>query len=90
VENYCEQRSTELLGPVYHLPPPCSLTNSACMCDYRTRQRATLFVVGVSGEDVNDILICCRRTAHNGNAEGVRKEKSHYQPSGYFWARIPG
>jgi hypothetical protein len=79
----------ELLGPVYHLPPPHSLTNSAWLCDYRTRQRATLFVVGVSREDVNNSLICCRLTAHNGISEGVRKEKSHYDPD-IFWARIPG
>ena len=80
VGNYGEQGAIEMLGPAYHLPPPISLTNSAWLRSYPTTPPATLIVVGVSREDVDQIFNGCRLAGHNGNSDGVKNEESRDHP----------
>jgi hypothetical protein len=91
VGNYGEQGAIEMLGPAYNLPTPISLTNSAWLRGYPTPPPATLIVVGVSREDVDQIFTGCRLAGHNGNSEGVKNEESQYHPDIFVCAspRLP-
>ena len=80
VGNYGEQGAIEILGPAYRLPPPISLTNSAWLRGYPVPPPATLIVVGVSRDEVENIFTGCRLAGHNGNSEGVKNEESRYHP----------
>jgi hypothetical protein len=80
VGNYGEQGAIEIFGPAYNLPPPISLTNSAWLRGYPTPPPASLIVVGVSREDVDQIFTGCRLGGHIGNSEGVKNEESQDHP----------
>jgi hypothetical protein len=80
VGNYGEQGAIEMLGPVYHLPPPISMTNSAWLRGYPTPPPATLIVVGFSQEHADRTFSGCRLAGHNGNSLGIRNEESKYHP----------
>jgi hypothetical protein len=84
------QGSMELLEPACLLPVSISLTNSACLRDYPTQQRAALFVMAVWREDVNDVLAICQLVAHIGNSECVRNEESHYHPDIFCMDLVAG
>jgi hypothetical protein len=80
VRNYGEQGAIEILGPVYHLPPPISGTNSAWLRGYPVPPPSTLIVLGTSREDADRMYSSCRLAGHNGNALGVRNEESQDHP----------
>jgi len=80
VGNYGEQGAVEILGPVYGLPMPISMTNSAWLRGYPAVPPTTLIVVGFSREAANKTFTSCTLAGHNGNSEGVENEESKYHP----------
>jgi hypothetical protein len=80
VGNYGEAGAIEILGPAYQLPRPISLTNSAWLRGYPTRQPSTLIVVGWSRKQVDETFTGCRLAGHNGNSYGVKNEESEDHP----------
>jgi len=86
VGNYGEQGAIEILGPAYHLPMPISGTNSAWLRGYPAQPPATLIVVGLSSEYVENNFISCRLIGHNGNSEGVKNEESQDHPDIFLCA----
>ena len=80
VGNYGEQGAIEILGPVYHLPPPISGTNSAWYRRYPTSPPPTLIVVGHSREYVDKTFTSCRLVAHNTNPYAIHNEESDDHP----------
>jgi hypothetical protein len=78
--NYGEQGAIEILGPVYHLPAPISMTNSAWLRGYPVPPPTTLIVVGFSREDADQTFFSCRLAGHNVNPYGVKNEESEYHP----------
>jgi hypothetical protein len=80
VRNYGEQGAIEILGPAYHLPPPISGTNSAWLRGYPTPPPTTLIVLGMSGDDADQLFTSCRLAGHNGNSLGAKNEESLDHP----------
>jgi hypothetical protein len=80
VGNYGEQGAIEILGPMYHLPAPISMTNSAWLRGYPTPQPTTLIVIGFSQAQAERAFTACRWAGHNGNSEGVKNEESESHP----------
>jgi hypothetical protein len=80
VGNYGEQGAIEILGPAYHLPPPISGTNSAWLRGYPTPPPATLIVLGLGQQYVDETFTGCRLGGHNGNPYGVENEESRVHP----------
>jgi len=76
VDNYGEQGAIEILGAVYHLPPPISMTNSAWLRGYPAPPPTTLIVLGFSQERADRAFTGCRLAGHNGNRENVKNEES--------------
>jgi Dolichyl-phosphate-mannose-protein mannosyltransferase len=76
VGNYGEMGAIEILGPVYHLPRPISLTNSGWLRGYPTPAPTTLIVVGWSREQVDEAFTACRLAGHYENSSGVKNEES--------------
>jgi hypothetical protein len=88
VGNYGEQGAVEILGPVYHLPMPISMTNSAWLRGYPAVPPSTLIVIGFSREKADKAFTSCRLAGHNGNTEGVKNEESQ-RHSDIFVCRPP-
>jgi hypothetical protein len=80
VGNYGEQGAIEILGPVYHLPPPISGTNSAWLRGYPVPPPSTLIVLGFSREDAELAFTGCRVAGHIDNPYGVQNEESREHP----------
>jgi hypothetical protein len=80
VGNYGEQGAIEILGPVYHLPPPTSMTNSAWLRGYPMPPPSTLIVLGFSRESAEKAFASCQLAGHNGNPYGVENEESRAHP----------
>ncbi len=78
--NYGEQGAIEILGQVYHLPVPISMTNSAWLRGYPVPPPATLIVLGFSREDADKAFTSCRLAGHNANPYGVKNEESEDHP----------
>ena len=80
VGNYGEQGAIEMLGPVYHLPPPISMTNSAWLRGYPAQLPTMLIVLGFSQKGADRAFTGCHLAGHNGNSEGVKNEESQSHP----------
>jgi hypothetical protein len=80
VGNYGEQGAVEMLGPVYHLPAPISMTNSAWLRGYPEPTPTTLIVIGFGPKSADRAFTGCRLAGHNGNSEGVHNEESDDHP----------
>jgi len=80
VGNYGEAGAIENLGPVYHLPPLISLTNSFYLRTYPEQQPTTLIIVGWSQRLVDAEFTSCRLAGHNGNSLGIHNEESDDSP----------
>ncbi len=80
VGNYGEQGAVELLGPVYQLPMPISLTNSAWLRGYPPSPPLTLIVIGFSREAAERAFTSCRLAGHNRNDYGIQNEESELHP----------
>src|SRR6266568_3399430 len=80
VGNYGEQGAIEVLGPVYHLPPPISMTNSAWLRGYPAPPPTTLIVIGFSAEGADRAFTGCKWAGHNGNSLGIKNEESEDHP----------
>ncbi len=83
VGNYGERGAIDLFGPVYHLPPAITGTNSGWLNSYPHPEPTTLIILGVSDEDREAQFTGCRFAAQIPYPVSQNNEEAKYHPRIY-------